>query len=86
MAVSSWENTMAPSSEPHYRRIMRDIRERIASGDLKPGDKLPTTAELAEQYGVSTPTVRQAITILSEAGVLVGHQGLAVRVAQRSDT
>jgi GntR family transcriptional regulator len=82
MTVSSWENLVAPS-EPHYRRIMRDIRERIASGALKPGDKLPSTVELSEQYGVSAPTVRQAITILTETGELVGHQGLAVRVAER---
>lgn len=73
---------MSPS-EPHYRRIMRDIRERIASGELKPGDRLPSTAELAEQYAVSPPTVRQAITLLAETGELVGHQGLSVRVAER---
>ncbi|GAA2360602.1 hypothetical protein Cme02nite_37840 [Catellatospora methionotrophica] len=78
--MSSWENTVAPS-EPHYRRIIREIREQITSGALAPGQKLPTTKELAAQYGVSTPTVRQAITILTESGVLVGHQGLAVRVA-----
>lgn len=82
MTVSSWEITMAPS-EPHYRRIMRDIRERIASGDLPPGAKLPSTAELVDQYGVSAPTVRQAITLLTETGELVGRQGSAVRVAER---
>lgn len=73
---------MSPS-EPHYRRILREIRERIASGDLQPGAKLPSTRELADQYEVSPPTVRQAITLMLETGELVGHQGLAVRVADK---
>lgn len=73
-----------PPSEPHYRRIMREIRASIAVGELAPGDRLPSTQKLADQYGVSAPTVRQAITILIETGELVGHQGVAVRVADKT--
>ncbi|SIR93717.1 GntR family transcriptional regulator [Micromonospora avicenniae] len=70
--------------EPHYRRIIADIRGRIASGEWPPGHKLPSTKALAEMYEVgSATTVRQAITILIETGELYGHQGLGVFVAER---
>ncbi|MFF4876333.1 GntR family transcriptional regulator [Micromonospora sp. NPDC000668] len=71
--------------EPHYRRIIADIRERIASGEWPPGHKLPSTKALAEMYEVgSQSTVRQAVTILIETGELYGHQGLGVFVADRA--
>lgn len=68
--------------EPHYRRIIADIRTRIANGEWPPGHKLPSTRALAEMYEVgSQSTVRQAITIMIETGELYGHQGLGVFVA-----
>ncbi|MET8252683.1 GntR family transcriptional regulator [Micromonospora sp. NPDC005197] len=58
--------------EPHYRRIIADIRRRIADGKWPPGHKLPSTKELADLYNVgSQSTVRQAITILIETGEFV---------------
>ncbi|WFE32420.1 GntR family transcriptional regulator [Micromonospora sp. WMMD975] len=67
--------------EPHYRRIIADIRRRIAEGEWPPGHKLPSTKELADLYEVgSQSTVRQSITILIETGELYGHQGLGVFV------
>lgn len=73
--------------EPHYRRIIADIRRRIAEGEWPPGHRLPSTRELRDLYsdplGVrSLSTVRQAVTILLEAGELRGHQGLGVFVAE----
>lgn len=73
---------MSPT-EPHYRRILREVRERIAAGEFAAGAKLPSTAELAEQYSVSPPTVRQAITLMLETGELTGHQGVGVFVATK---
>jgi Transcriptional regulators len=72
--------------EPHYRRIIADIRQRIASGEWPPGHKLPSTRELKEIYNVSsTSTVRQAVMILLETGELRGHQGLGVFVADKAE-
>lgn len=68
--------------EPHHERVMRSLRERIASGDLPPGTKLPTTADLATEYGVGTTTVRQAVKLLQFTGELVGHQGVGVFVPE----
>lgn len=70
--------------EPHYRRIMREIRERISAGQYPPGSKLPSTRELAAEFGVSTVTVRSAISRLDEAGDVAGRQGDAVYVAKRT--
>ncbi|MEE6259354.1 winged helix-turn-helix domain-containing protein [Plantactinospora sonchi] len=73
--------------EPHYRRIIADIRQRIASGEWPPGHKLPSTKALAEMYQVrSSSTVRSAVTILLETGELYGHQGLGVFVADEPAT
>jgi GntR family transcriptional regulator len=73
------------SDEPYYRRIMRDIQGKIANGELKPGEKIPSTAELAKTYNCSAPTVKQAIARLQETGVLRGHQGLGVFVNRPPD-
>lgn len=69
---------------PFYRQIANAIEADITAGRLKPGQKLPTTRELAEQYRHSPGTVRKAIDVLVAAGVLRGHQGVAVYVAERS--
>lgn len=71
---------MAPY-EPLWRRIRREIQAKIAAGILKPGDKLPTTKELADQYETSGVTVRKAIDLLIETGALEGRQGVGVFVA-----
>ncbi|MGW2568752.1 FadR/GntR family transcriptional regulator [Streptomyces sp. NPDC001537] len=46
------------------------LRERIRSGDLKAGDRLPTQAELSDEFGVERGTVRQALRALQEDGLL----------------
>ncbi|TYB40528.1 GntR family transcriptional regulator [Micromonospora sp. AP08] len=65
--------------EPHYRRIIADIRGRIASGEWPPGHKLPSTKALADLYEVGSQS-----TVLIETGELYGHQGLGVFVADPS--
>jgi GntR family transcriptional regulator len=67
---------MPTNLEPHYRRIMADIRRRIAAGEFAPGAELPSTRAIAEMYGVAPGRVRWAITLMIESGELRGHQGL----------
>ncbi|MET9150737.1 GntR family transcriptional regulator [Streptomyces griseoflavus] len=50
--------------------IADDLRDRIASGRLKPGDRLPSEADLAAQYMVSTPTLRNALAVLQAEGLV----------------
>ncbi|SDY69066.1 GntR family transcriptional regulator [Micromonospora pattaloongensis] len=58
-----------------YLRVVNAITEQINSGELTPGDKLPTYAQLAEQYNVSVSTAQAALRILRDRGLVEGQQG-----------
>ncbi|MDW5329056.1 winged helix-turn-helix domain-containing protein [Plantactinospora sp. KLBMP9567] len=64
------------------QRIAQDIRNKIASGEYKPGDKLPSLRELIAIYDVSAEPVRSALLILQAEGLLEGHQGKGVFVTE----
>jgi GntR family transcriptional regulator len=55
-----------------WETIARDLEEQITSGELGPGDRLPSESELSRIYGVSRMTVRQALAWL-ENGTLVSR-------------
>lgn len=55
---------------PAYRRIAVDLQRAIASGDLVPGDPLPSEATLTREYGVSRGTARQALSFLVSLGLV----------------
>jgi hypothetical protein len=58
------------------------LRDRIRSGHLKPGDRLPTQALLAEEFGVERGTVRQALKTLQGDGLLANvSKGSPPRIA-----
>lgn len=76
-------STVLMAYVPMYRVILRDIRTQIERGLLKPGDKIPTTKELADKYDTSVGTARKAVEILLEAEILEGRQGLGVFVAEK---
>jgi DNA-binding FadR family transcriptional regulator len=57
------------------RQISAAIKREILEGTLKPGDRLPSEARLAELFGVSRPTVRAALQELSSAGTVVVQRG-----------
>lgn len=60
---------------PAYVQIANGLREQIARGELRDGDKLPTLGELIEESGSALGTVRQAITQLESEGLVVTRQG-----------
>lgn len=66
--------------QPHYERIADEIRNKIKSGALKPGDKLPSISELCAQYEVSTQVIRSTMLVLRAEGLVEGHQGKGVYV------
>jgi GntR family transcriptional regulator len=73
---------VTPSDEtPIYRQIMRQFREAIALGGLKPGDKLPSHRELAEQLVVAPLTVKKAYDELETGGYLETLRGRGTFVA-----
>ncbi|CAM3288755.1 GntR family transcriptional regulator [Occultella aeris] len=58
-----------------WGQIARDIRRRIEQRELAPGVQLPSENELAENYGVSRITVRQALSSLADEGYIHRRQG-----------
>ncbi|MEP6638002.1 MAG: GntR family transcriptional regulator [Chloroflexota bacterium] len=72
---------------PLHDQIRRAIHARIQSGELLPGDQLPTEHQYAEQLGVSLAPIRQALLDLVTAGLIVRVKGRGTFVAEsRVDT
>ncbi len=62
-------------TEKVYVRIVKQIRNLIAQGKLKPGDKLLPELILAEKFGTSRPSVREALTALEILGIVESRAG-----------
>jgi len=58
------------SYEPAYMQLVNILRHQIASGNLRPGDQLPSESQLSRLYKVSPMTVRRAINILVDQDVV----------------
>ncbi|MGA6155686.1 GntR family transcriptional regulator [Stenotrophomonas sp. NPDC087984] len=65
-----------------HERIAADLRDEIMSGDLPPGAKLPSTAQLKERFTASNATVQKALQLLKDEGLAVGRAGAAVTVRE----
>jgi GntR family transcriptional repressor for pyruvate dehydrogenase complex len=71
------------SSPPHtpvqarraFEEVALQIRSQLCSGELRPGDRLPAERDLAEQFGLSRNTVREALRTLEISGVLEFRKG-----------
>ena len=63
-----------------YEAITSDLLEKIRSGELKPGDRIPAERPLSEQYGVARLTARRALCDLEERGIVKrdGRRGTTV--------
>lgn len=66
--------------EPLYGLVARALREEIASGQLKPGEAIPSEGELSDRHGVSRQTVRDAFKLLTSEGLITAGQGKRRRV------
>ncbi|MFQ5793861.1 MAG: GntR family transcriptional regulator [Candidatus Bipolaricaulia bacterium] len=67
---------------PMYVQIADSLRDRIESGELAPGDRLPSERELSEMLGVNRMTLRRALGMLETQGLLVRRQGDGTYVAE----
>jgi hypothetical protein len=72
---------MARSALPPYRAIAAALRERIRSGELLPGEQLPTVLQLCEQFGVSRNTALRALKLLRDEGLITSEPGWGAFVA-----
>jgi GntR family transcriptional regulator len=69
-----------PRMTSKYERLANAIRDQIKSGELKPGDKLPSISQLRDQYGISYGSVRGAMLVLKAEQLIEGRQGDGVFV------
>ena len=70
---------------PLHQQLAEILRAEIGTGHVAPGDRLPTEAELCERYGMSRPTVRQALAALTHAGLIRRRAGQGTFVAATVD-
>jgi GntR family transcriptional regulator len=69
--------------EPAYERIANELRQKINSGDLAPGSRLPSQSVMAEQYGVSDIIIRRAIDLTRTQGLVESKRGSGTTVRSR---
>lgn len=61
--------------EPPYHQLANILRQQIATGVLRPGDRIPSETQLCEQYEVSPMTARRALTVLLDEGLATAAPG-----------
>ncbi|MEU2515773.1 TetR/AcrR family transcriptional regulator C-terminal domain-containing protein [Streptomyces syringium] len=69
------------TGEPPYLRIVAEIRRRIADGELAPGDRVPSTRQIAGEWGVALATATKALTTLRLGGLVETRPRIGTVVA-----
>ena len=65
-----------------YRRIVDHLRHRIAAGELRPGDRIPSARQLTRDWGVAIATATKALGVLRQEGLTVVRPGIGTVVAE----
>lgn len=85
----SGSDIAAPEPEPRgdlaYLRVADNIAGRVASGELAPGTRLLSERALAEYYGVAYGTIRRAMKVLRERGLIRTVHGHGTYIAGQQD-
>lgn len=79
LAVRRREMTMTTYT---YRDIVEDLTARIRNGEYPPGSKLPTRETLATAYSVSVPTIKNAMRVLTDRGLIEDRPGRGLHVVE----
>ncbi|CAL9611552.1 GntR family transcriptional regulator [Nocardiopsis dassonvillei] len=69
-------------ARPLQVRIADDLRNQIRRGDLEPGDKLPTLAEIGREHSVSEMVARRAVELLRQEGTVISRRGSGTYVRE----
>lgn len=70
------------ADRPLYRQVADQLEERIASGTLRPGFPLPAEKAIQSEFGVSRTTVRQAMAVLRDAGLVITRRAFGTYVRE----
>jgi AcrR family transcriptional regulator len=68
---------------PPYAQIAAELRDRIEKGTLAPGDRVPSTREITQRWGVAMATATKALTVLGREGIVRAVPGVGTVVARR---
>jgi GntR family transcriptional regulator len=71
------------SPVPPYRQVAAFLRGRIDSGDLAPGRRLPSIADLVQEYGIARTTAAKALRLLIDEGLAEVSPGMGTYVRKR---
>ncbi|MEU2476093.1 GntR family transcriptional regulator [Streptomyces sp. NPDC012842] len=74
---------MSLERTPPYLQVVATLKQKIVSGELKHGDKLPSVRDLAAQYEISTATAQKVFRTLKAEGLAEARQGAATTVSTR---
>ncbi|MER5914936.1 GntR family transcriptional regulator [Streptomyces sp. NPDC001982] len=69
---------------PPYRQIAADLREQIESGAIPVGRRIPSLVELEATYGVARDTLRKAVQVLKDEGLVETVSGMGVFVVDKA--
>ena len=69
------------SGVPIYRQIVQQARYAMASGRVRPGDRLPSVRTIATQLGINPMTASKAYAMLEQAGVVIRQPGIGMVVS-----
>jgi AcrR family transcriptional regulator len=73
------------SADSPYLRIVAALRDRIASGELRPGDRVPSIRQLAGDHGVAIATATRAMATLRDEGLVEARVGAGTVVSARGN-
>lgn len=75
----------ANDPRPPYVQVAETVARAITTGEMKPGERLPSIRELSDRYGVAPMTIQHALRILRERGLIVSWQGRGSYVREPGD-
>lgn len=79
-----WFHIDPSSGTPIYRQVVHQVRQAVAGGTLRPGDRLPSVRELAVELALNPNTVAKAYQELERDGVIETPRGRGSFVADRN--
>ncbi|MEQ9491622.1 MAG: GntR family transcriptional regulator [Alphaproteobacteria bacterium] len=85
-AISIFKEQLREDRSPLYLKIATQMRREVESGNWKPGYRLQSLASIAEDLGVAVVTIRQAVALLEQEGLLIRKQGLGTFVTEAPPT
>src|ERR1700731_1676706 len=68
---------------PPYAQIAAELRDQIEKGTLAPGDRVPSTREITQRWGVAMATATRALAALRQEGIVRPIPGVGTVVAGR---